>query len=118
MPKQEERLQRAIVDYLELVAPQALVMAIPNAARRTPGRRPPNAVPGLLSGAPDLVIALANGRTIWIELKRPGGGRLSDAQLAVLSRLRNMEHEAYVVRSIDAMRTLLDYLGIETREAD
>jgi hypothetical protein len=75
----ERDVQKAIVDWLNFVLPKTYrVFAIPNAARRMKGGRAGNAAPGLRKGVPDLCI-VGEGRTAFIEVKRPGG-KLRDEQ--------------------------------------
>jgi len=111
----ENDIQRAIVKYIQAVLPHGLVMAIPNASRRTVGGRPMNAAPGLLPGAPDLIVALPKGKVLWLEVKAPKG-RPSSNQITVHGKLNSLHHTCAVVRSIDDVQQAFDYLGIETRE--
>lgn len=111
----ENDIQRAIVKYINAVLPHGIVMAIPNASRRTVGGKPMNAAPGLLPGAPDLVVALPKSRVVWLEVKAPKG-RASSNQITVHGRLNSLGHTCAVVRSIEDVQRVFDYLGIETRE--
>lgn len=111
----ENDIQRAIVKYIGAVLPHGIVMAIPNASRRTVGGKPMNAAPGLLPGAPDLVVALPKGRVVWLEVKAPKG-RASSNQITVHGKLNALGHTCAVVRSIEDVQRVFDYLGIETRE--
>lgn len=49
-------------------------------------------------GFPDLVAALPNGRTVWLELKS-AGGRMSDEQRMVGAKLAFLGHGFYEIRS-------------------
>jgi len=111
----ENDIQRAIVKYIQAVLPHGLVMAIPNASRRTINGRPMNAAPGLLPGAPDLIVALPKGKVLWLEVKAPKG-RPSSNQITVHGKLNSLHHTCAVVRSIEDVQQTFDYLGIETRE--
>ena len=111
----ENDIQRSIVKYIEAVVPSALVMAIPNASRRTKSGRPMNAAPGLLPGAPDLVVVIPKGKVIWIEVKAPKG-TVSSNQKMVHGRLRSLGHMCFVVRSIEDVQRVFDSIGIETRD--
>ncbi len=57
-------------------------------------------------GAPDFVIALPFGRTLWLECKTPKG-RLRDEQVLWLSNLGALGHQAHVIRSIEEFLNLL-----------
>lgn len=110
----ENDIQRSIVDYLRAVVPRALVMAIPNASKRSVGGRASNAVPGLLAGAPDLLMVVGPC-CYFIEVKTDKG-KLSDAQSAVLQRMTMLGVRWAVVRSIDEMRVALLRWQVETKE--
>lgn len=114
--KLEDSVQKAIIGYIESVVPQAVVWACPNASRRTVGGRPTNAVPGLRSGAPDLICALPGGRVLHIECKA-GKGTVSIAQIAFHGMLNAINHDVVVARSVDDIRNAFKALGIKTREA-
>ena len=111
----ENDIQRSIVKYINAVLPHGIVMAIPNASRRTANGRPMNAAPGLLPGAPDLIVALPKGRVLWLEVKAPKG-RPSSHQITVHGRLNSLGHICAVVRSIEDVQRAFDHIGIQTRE--
>ena len=50
-------------------------------------------------GMPDLVIALPGGKTLWCELKRPKGGKVSVEQQRVILRLNYLGHCVVVVNT-------------------
>lgn len=112
----EEQIQSAIVAYIEAVVPGAVVIAIPNAARRKKGGKAGNAVPGLKKGAPDLVVALPRGMTVWIEVKARKGRARQD-QIDMAAALNWVDHVHVYARSIEDVRDALVYAGVETREA-
>lgn len=111
----ENDIQRMIVKYIQAVLPHGIVMAIPNGSRRTANGRPMNAAPGLLPGAPDLVVVLPKAKVLWLEVKAPKG-RVSSHQIFVHGKLNSLGHVCAVVRSIDDVQRAFDHLGIETRE--
>jgi hypothetical protein len=112
----EASIQRGIVDYVQAVAPQCLIFAVPNASRRTKGGRASNGVAGLTAGIPDLCIIAPGGVAYFMEVKTPKG-RLSDAQFTILNRLTGLHSEWQIVHSIDDARYALKCWNILTREA-
>ena len=111
----ENDIQRSIVKYVQAVLPHGLIMAIPNGSRRSANGKPMNAAPGLLSGAPDLIVVLPRGKVLWLEVKAPKG-RVNMHQIHVHGKLSGLNHTCAVVRSIDDVQRAFDTLGIETRE--
>lgn len=57
----------------------------------------------------DRLVILPGGRTVYAELKRPKGGRLSAHQEEMLRRLRELGHEAWVMRTKEDVDHLLAY---------
>lgn len=114
--KLEDAVQKAIIRYIEWAVPHAMVWACPNAARRTSGGRPTNAVPGLRAGAPDLICALPGGRVLHIECKS-AKGHASIEQIGFHGALMAIGHDVVVARSVDDVRLAFKALGIVTREA-
>lgn len=50
-------------------------------------------------GVPDFIIALPNGRTIWVECKRPGE-KLSSAQQNFAAEMAKLGHTVHIVHTI------------------
>lgn len=111
----ENALQRQIVDWIRIAAPGVVVVAVPNAARRTVSGRPTNAVAGLTAGVPDLVVIRPRGEVLWLEVKT-NVGKVSDAQFAFHSKLMGLDHRVAVVRSLEDVKLAFKTLGIKTRE--
>ena len=102
----ESQIQKAIVQYLRIVLPDAIVAAIPNGSQRTASGRPANAVAGLLPGMPDLMVLLPRGRVVFFEVKTPKG-RVSDSQLAIHLKLHGLNHDVAIIRSIEDAKLAL-----------
>ena len=62
-------------------------------------------VPGL----PDLLWVGHNGQTVWLEVKT-ATGRISAAQERFIYKLRDLDHKAYVVRSV---QEALEAVGVK-----
>lgn len=58
------------------------------------------------SGVPDRIILLPGGRVVFVELKRPRGGKLSRLQEWWLDKLRGLGFLAQVVWSENDLRFL------------
>lgn len=114
----ENTVQRAVIDFLQVMVPGAYVFAIPNAARRRRDGKAGNAVPGLRRGMPDLGFLCDEypGLTHFLEVKRPGE-TATEVQLACHRELRQRGAHVDVAESIDDVRLALKAWGIETREA-
>lgn len=68
-------------------------------------------IPDLVEGMPDRIAVLPGGALIWIELKRPKGGRLSDAQLHRHKRLRELGQNVEVCWTKEDVRRILQQYG-------
>lgn len=111
-------MQASLIAYLEAVLPaEAVIFAVPNAARREKGKRAGNAVPGLKPGIPDIGIILPGPLFLMIESKREIGGRLSQDQSDIIAKLNHLEVPNAVARSIEDVRLFLRSIGVKTREA-
>jgi len=114
----EAQIQKAIVDYLNVVLPLNFrCFAIPNASQRTATGRPANAVAGLRRGVPDLAIVGGVGRVFFLEVKA-AKGRLSEYQ----SEFGDWcAHKGLIpwacVHSVEETRHALREWQIETRES-
>ena len=116
----EGPIHRAIISWLRVVLPEAIIFHAANESRR-PGRaghveRAMNAANGVLPGVPE-IIGLTFTGPFFMEVKAPGGV-LSPAQRDFRDRLAVLGYERWaVVRSIDDARDALGGWGIPTREA-
>jgi hypothetical protein len=86
-------------------------MAIPNGGARHPvvGRKLKEE--GLVPGSPDLVFALPNAKTFWLEMKRHGGV-LSDPQIGMHFRLNENGHDVAVADSVELALAELNRRGL------
>jgi len=103
----EEQLQRAVVDYLHLVSRGRFrFFHIPGGGHisRAMGARRKRM--GARAGAPDLILEIAGGRLIEIELKT-GKGRLSKSQKAWQKESFELGVPYFVARSVDQVRSIL-----------
>lgn len=112
--REEDTIQAAIVDWLRLVLPNAIVAHIHNNPRsKIDGARLKKM--GLVAGAPDLLVCLHGGRGLFIEVKAPKG-RVEPEQHAFANNCLVIGWPWFVARSIDDVKGALASLGIETRE--
>lgn len=79
------------------------VYAVPNGGTRSHAYTSHLHAEGMRTGTPDLVIALPNGRVIWIEMKRAkrSASHVSAAQRAEHSILCSLGHAVYVCYGAD-----------------
>lgn len=116
----EGPIHRAILSWLRVVLPEAIIFHAANESRR-PGRaghveRAMNAANGVLPGVAD-IIGLTEWGPFFMEVKAPGGA-LSPAQREFRDRLAALGYDRWaVVRSIDDARDALAKWGVPTREA-
>ena len=75
------------------------------------GKKPRMMVTGT-PGSPDLIIALKEGITLWVELKRPRSeqagknypaGKQSDKQKEFYNKLSKLGHFYYVIHSVEEL---------------
>lgn len=130
MPKKRakigpERLQQqAVVPYLRQVLPTgskvaAIVNEAPAKAKDKRARsRFYNArkKAGVLAGMPDIVCALPGGRVLWIEMKAPMSGRLSEDQHDMHTDMLAIGHQVGCAVSIETARWLLNEWKVPLRE--
>lgn len=99
----EYDLQCLCLDWFVEAHPEGVLMSVPNEAAYA--RKELYKKSGMLSGAPDLVVALKQ-RVVFLEMKSPTG-RCSAEQKAVHKKLEALGHEIYVVRSLAAFRAAI-----------
>ena len=59
------------------------------------------------SGIPDRIVVLPGGRGVFVELKRPVGGRKSPIQEYQVKKLRSLGCEAVFIKSYQDIEDLL-----------
>lgn len=69
---------------------------------------------GHTSGTPDMVFCFG-GRTLWVELKRGKGGRVSAKQVACHARMRAAGAVVEVCHGFDAVLDVLEEFGAVPR---
>lgn len=99
MTHPESQLQRACVTWFRLQYPKYLIYANANGGKRSKIEAAIMKAEGVTAGVPDLTVVLP-GRVVWIELKVMNR-KVSYDQIDVMQRLLSLDHECYVVRSID-----------------
>lgn len=63
------------------------------------------------AGVPDRIILLPGGGSIFVELKRPKGGRQSPMQKWWKRRLIDLGHEHWVVHNYDDLKDIERYIA-------
>lgn len=111
----EDRVQIAILDFIETVLPHSLIWHVPNQGLRsvTTGRK--YKLMGMRAGVPDLVL-VHDGRCYFFEVKSEKG-RLSPEQHRFGEDARIAGAGWAVVRSVEDVRNALKAWGVQTREA-
>jgi hypothetical protein len=107
--RDEDLVQRAIVDWLRLVEPRLAApwCGVPNGGARSPIEAALLQGLGVVAGAPDLVFVRAG-----LEVKRPGGGRLSPAQREFRAGCERRGVPYAVVRSLDEAIAAVEGFGL------
>lgn len=99
----------------------SLIFAVPNGSHKSKAQRAVMQLTGLRPGVPDVCVPLCvraiGGRVVraglWIEFKRPGGGRVSPDQKIWHEMLREYGHEVHVCdRWYDAANYVIDHLQL------
>ena len=66
--------------------------------------------PGTYRGWPDRIVLLPCGVIVWVETKRPTGGRVAPAQRIVHEELLRLGQRVVIVWSKEEVDELLEYL--------
>lgn len=85
---------------MRAVAPEVMLVAVPNAGKRSQWEAMQRGREGMVAGFPDL-IALHQGRSAFMEFKS-GTGDLKDNQIDVLNKLVRQDFPVGVFRSADS----------------
>lgn len=108
MRRQEEQLQRAVVQLLQVYEARGLLCFahVPNGGYRSPAQAGAFKAMGVRSGVPDLIVWTGEGHSFGVELKA-GRGKESDAQILFRSTLETLGHRVYVCWSVDEVEAAL-----------
>ena len=64
-------------------------------------------IPDQKKGMPDRLLLYPHGRTVWVELKRPKGGRLSPMQKYQHGKLKGLGHDVRIVATREEVDALI-----------
>jgi hypothetical protein len=122
----ERQAQRTVLEWLDLALPVgSIVQHVANQSAVDPSL-PKHAKArffeerrkdGVLTGFPDLLILLPGRRVVLVEMKRPGGGRLSKEQKELHPRIRALGFPLPVARTIEDVEAALRADGVPLRTA-
>lgn len=115
----EHKLQASLVAWHEqcVARNSCELIAIPNGGFRRKSVAGKMKAEGQRKGATDLVLALPEGRSLWIEVKlddTPTTKRtdLSAEQRAFRTKILSLGHSHRVVRSIEQYRAVIEEFGV------
>lgn len=89
-----------------------ILFAIPNGGKRGIKTAVKLKKEGVYPGTPDIQILLPNGKTVFIEMKKQEGGKLSSKQLEFINKSQSLGHTVIVANGCnDASKQFIDYLN-------
>jgi len=89
----EDSEQMHFVQWFRRTYPGVLIYAIPNGGARHPAVAAKLKATGVTKGVPDLHVP---AWSLWIEMKRQKGGRVSDEQKEQMAYLQSIGHTCLV----------------------
>ena len=89
----EDHEQMLFVQWFRRTYPGVLIYAIPNGGARHPAVAMKMKCTGVTKGVPDLHVP---AWSLWIEMKRQKGGRVSDEQKEQMAYLQSIGHTCLV----------------------
>jgi len=99
--------QAGFVIWFRSRFPGVLILAVPNGGKRHPGTARKLKAEGVVPGVPDLFVP---EWSLWVEMKRSKGGRLSPDQRQVIAYLEGIGHSVIVGHGAeDASRQLIEW---------
>lgn len=105
----EDKLQRAVMNYIQLKHPKVFAIHVPNEGKRSPFERYKFKYLGGVSGVPDILIFHTNKNKsgLAIELK-VGYNKPTDNQKKCLKTLQNANWDAIWSNSFDEVINIID----------
>lgn len=103
----EHNEQVAFVNWFRATYPGVLIFAIPNGGIRHAGTALKLKQEGVVPGIPDLYVP---AWSLWIEMKRSKGGRMSPDQKMIIDYLQRVGHIVVVAAGADdAIRQVVEH---------
>lgn len=88
-----------------------ILFAIPNGGKRGIKTASKLKLEGVLSGTPDIQILLPNGKSVFIEMKKEKGGKLSPAQIDFINKSQSLGHTVIVANGCnEASKKFIEFL--------
>ena len=88
-----------------------ILFAIPNGGKRGIKTASKLKLEGVLSGTPDIQILLPNGKTVFIEMKKQKGGKLSPEQIDFINKSQSLGHTVIVANGCnEASKKFIEFL--------
>ena len=104
----EHSEQVGFINWFRVKYPNVLIFAIPNGEKRAITVAKRLKAEGVVRGIPDLFIPQW---TLWVEMKRISGGRLSTEQKAMIQYLEGIGQKVIVAKgAADASKQILEHL--------
>ena len=103
----EHSEQVGFINWFRAKYPDVLIFAIPNGEKRAISVAKRLKAEGVVRGIPDLFVP---AWTLWIEMKRVSGGRLSTEQRQMIKYLEGIGHTVIIGKGAgDASKQILDF---------
>ena len=103
----EHSEQVGFINWFRAKYPDVLIFAIPNGEKRAISVAKRLKMEGVVRGMPDLFVP---AWTLWIEMKRVSGGRLSTEQRQMIKYLEGIGHTVIIGKGAgDASKQILDF---------
>lgn len=107
--KSEYEEQKAFINWFKYNFQDLIIFSIPNDGKRTNGSR--MVASGLTSGVSDLQILLPNGKSVFIEMKKEKGGKLSPNQLSFIDKSQSLGHTVIVANGCnEASKKFIEFI--------
>ena len=104
----EHSEQVGFINWFRAKYPDVLIFAIPNGEKRAISVAKRLKMEGVVRGMPDLFVP---AWTLWIEMKRVSGGRLSTEQRQMIKYLEGVKHTVIVGKgATDASQQVLKFI--------
>ena len=104
----EHSEQVGFINWFRAKYPDVLIFAIPNGEKRAISVAKRLKMEGVVRGVPDLFVP---AWTLWIEMKRVSGGRLSTEQRQMIKYLEGVKHTVIVGKgATDASQQVLKFI--------